>query len=1178
MKNIYPLLLTVLTVQLSFGQVEFNNKVITESLIGLVTDMQVSDLDGDGDLDVLVSSRGNEKVSWFENIDNNGDFEQREIVNNIDGAESVYADDIDNDGDMDVVIASSGMISWCENVDGTGSFSTPNIISTEVSSFSKNVYVSDLDGDGDNDVIFSEAVNNKLEWHENIDGLGNFGEQQVLDVGAGSVSEFYVKDVDGDGDNDIVYGKDTGSITLGWLENEDGLGDFGENHPLFFNIQVTTLYVEDVDGDSDLDVVARVFNTVSWFENTDGQGTFSSEKFVASSLPMRSIYVADIDGDNDNDIVSSVANSDDKIVWYENLDGMGNYGGEQIITTAIADVKVVQVADINGDGDNDVVSASVGDDKIAFYLNTDGLGNFGNQQIITYSEVRRPNSIFSVDIDSDGDNDVLFAATREIGWYENTDGQGNFGNPIIIASNGFFDYITSGDLDGDGDNDVICASGNIDNSIMWFENTDGLGTFSDAQFIAQNVQIGLVSILIIDIDNDGDKDVLFSSVVENKIVWYPNIDGQGTFGSELVISNSIDGPRCVYANDIDGDGDMDVLSASIFDSKIAWYENMDGQGNFGEQQVISTEAQQVVSIYADDIDGDGDIDVMSASNTDDKIAWYENMDGQGNFGAQNIISTLADRAYSVYAEDLDNDGDMDVLSASKWDNKIAWYENIDGQGGFGDQQVISNTSYSAEMVYAIDIDGDLDIDVLSVSTADDKIAWYENLGLNSNAISGKVSFDVDSNDCTSGEVPFENVMLITTDGINSFSTFTNANGFYKLYPDAGDYETSVSFQTSNITVTPTVYNSDFIGTGNIDTANFCVSSVNAVNDLNITIYPSIDDPRPGFDTTYQLVYGNTGTTQLSGEVTFEFDNAKMQFLTGSETVTSQTSNTLTFSYSNLNPFETRTIDLLFNVFAPPTTNIDDVLVSTATITPVSGDETEEDNTFELEQIVIGSYDPNDIRVLEGDEVLIDDINKYLHYIIRFQNTGTASAINVRVEHVLDDKLDWTTMQLQSMSHSGRVEIINGSEVSFIFDNINLPDSTNDEPNSHGFIAFKVKPEASVVVGDVINGVADIYFDFNPPIITNTVSTEIVAPLSVAEDTLQNFSLYPNPVENEMMVTSKTTIDGITIYDINGRLLTTATYVHPKTAVQLDVKSLSEGLYFLEVRSEDIKQTMKFLKR
>ena len=222
-------------------------------------------------------------------------------------------------------------------------------------------------------------------------------------------------------------------------------------------------------------------------------------------------------------------------------------------------------------------------------------------------------------------------------------------------------------------------------------------------------------------------DVLSASLYDNKIAWYENTDGQGNFGSQQIITTNANGAFSVYTTDIDGDGDMDVLSASFYDDKIAWYENTDGQGSFGSQQIITANVDGARPVYATDIDGDGDMDVLSASYYDDEIAWYENTDGQGSFGSQQIITTNAVGAYWVYATDIDGDGDMDVLSASLNDNKIAWYENADGQGSFGSQQIITTNAVEAISVYATDIDGDGDMDVLSASFDDNKIAWYENL-------------------------------------------------------------------------------------------------------------------------------------------------------------------------------------------------------------------------------------------------------------------------------------------------------------------------------------------------------------------------------------------------------------------------------------------------------------------
>jgi len=407
-----------------------------------------------------------------------------------------------------------------------------------------------------------------------------------------------------------------------------------------------------------------------------------------------------------------------------------------------------------------------------------------------------------------------------------------------------------------------------------------------------------------------------------------------------------------------------------------------------------------------------------------------------------------------------------------------------------------------------------------------------------------------------------------------------SNGVYRLFPDEGTYTTSVIGGLPNsYSVSPLSAISEFTGLENTDIVDFCVVPTIVFNDLNIVFYPSINDPRPGFDTSYQIVYSNAGTTQLSGDITFQYDDSKIQFLNASETVASQTNNTLTLNYSNLNPFETRTINLDFNVFPPPTTNNDDILVSTITINPVSGDETEEDNTFELEQTVIGSYDPNDIQILEGDEVHIDDANKYLHFLIRFQNTGTASAINVRVEHILDNKLDWTTMQLQSLSHEGRVEITDGSEVKFIFDNINLPDENSNEEGSIGYIAFKIKPKEDVIVGDIISGVADIYFDFNPPIITNTATTEFVEILgNEVFNTKNTISLYPNPANNLLNLKSDFEIQHIEVYDIFGKLILEKDFKEISAEVQINIENLSSGLYLLVVQSDSAKKVLKFIKQ
>ncbi|EGB02582.1 hypothetical protein AURANDRAFT_68747, partial [Aureococcus anophagefferens] len=213
-----------------------------------------------------------------------------------------------------------------------------------------------------------------------------------------------------------------------------------------------------------------------------------------------------------------------------------------------------------------------------------------------------------------------------------------------------------------------------------------------------------------------------------------------------VVANSADGAYSVFAIDVDGDGDVDALSASVDDDTVAWHEN-DGSQAFAER-AITTLADSAVTVFAIDVDGDGDVDALSASFNDDTVAWYENdgsqafaervitgsaegawgvfamdVDGDGDVDA---LSTSQDGDRSVFAIDVDGDGDVDALSASWYDDTVAWYEN-DGSQSFS-ERVITTLADGAQSVFAIDVDGDGDVDPLSASRIDDTVAWYENDG------------------------------------------------------------------------------------------------------------------------------------------------------------------------------------------------------------------------------------------------------------------------------------------------------------------------------------------------------------------------------------------------------------------------------------------------------------------
>ena len=373
---------------------------------------------------------------------------------------------------------------------------------------------------------------------------------------------------------------------------------------------------------------------------------------------------------------------------------------------------------------------------------------FGGQQIISTAG-NSPRSIFIADMDGNGAQDVLVASTGDdmVAWYKNA-GSGNFSGPqIISATLSDTRFVYSADLDGDLDMDVISISGSED-KVVWFENMDGLGNFG-SEILISSLTDGSVGVHAADIDGDGDQDVLSASLVDNKIAWYENLDGLGSFGVQQIITTASFAARDVKTADLDGDGDQDVMAASSGADEVIWFENTDGLGTFGPLQVITNNADGVISIFAIDLDGDLDIDILSASLGDSKIAWYENTNGMGTFSSEQIITTALSLQNKVFATDLDNDGDIDVLSSAPGTDVIAWYENTDGAGTFGSPQIITTEIEGARGVMASDLDNDGDMDVVSVSSIDDKIAWYENftiLGINDNLLNDVVIVPNPAND------------------------------------------------------------------------------------------------------------------------------------------------------------------------------------------------------------------------------------------------------------------------------------------------------------------------------------------------------------------------------------------------------------------------------------------------
>jgi len=338
---------------------------------------------------------------------------------------------------------------------------------------------------------------------------------------------------------------------------------------------------------------------------------------------------------------------------------------------------------------------------------------------------------------------TLVNGDTSVAWFANLDGRGSFG-PLLLITDELNKPtgLDIGLIDGDDRPDVLTSSFWDDRLAWYYNDLPGSGQFLGPQDISLAMD-ATTTVATADVDGDGDLDVLGTDIedVSNKAVWFPN-DGLGTLGEPVPISLHAVGTRSLFPADFDGDGDRDVaFNVEDFPGFIVWQENTTGLGDFGVVHTVTDQVKAAFSISGGDLDGDGDVDLLSASQDDDKIAWYRNTDGLGTFGPQLVLSTSSDHARSVRASDLDGDGDLDVLAASYLDDTVAWFENLDGAGAFGAEQVITATAKGARMALAADVDGDGDQDVVSTSFLDDVTAWYENLDGQAGAFAQHVIFD-----------------------------------------------------------------------------------------------------------------------------------------------------------------------------------------------------------------------------------------------------------------------------------------------------------------------------------------------------------------------------------------------------------------------------------------------------
>jgi uncharacterized repeat protein (TIGR01451 family) len=511
----------------------------------------------------------------------------------------------------------------------------------------------------------------------------------------------------------------------------------------------------------------------------------------------------------------------------------------------------------------------------------------------------------------------------------------------------------------------------------------------------------------------------------------------------------------------------------------------------------------------------------------DRIAG-SSFDNLGTTGTGAVIKT-ADNGFLVSGFTLSSNGDVagyhqpgaDSSRTDLWVVKLSPTGVLDWQRSLGGKRGDLPRGAPVEMApndymlagYTNSVEGD-------VNTNRGKYdGWLLRIGA-SNMIKGTVYIDLNSNSIKEASEPLYSGATIQTQKPGDTRTTIPYNGIFQLDTDTGSYTTTLVSALPYYTPVPVSHPSTFTTYFNKDSFSYALQPIPGQQDLIIHVVP-LNAARPGFHLGYKIYYINYGTTTIpAGEVLFKKD-ARLNFTGSSPSVTSISGDTLKWSYTNLEPQDTSSIVVSFQLQAPPNAVIGDTIESLAIITPVTGDVTPRDDTAIARQLVVGAYDPNDKVENFGGLITSQQVTTgdYITYTIRFQNTGTDTAFNIYIKDTLDPQLDWPTLQMVASSHPYLLDIDGGDKLTWNFYNIYLPDSNINEPLSHGFITYRIRPKTDLLVGDVIRNDASIYFDFNLPELTNQASTLVQANLVLPLNLLDFTAAYTSPAASLKWTTS-----------------------------------------------------------
>ncbi|MBK0404067.1 T9SS type A sorting domain-containing protein [Adhaeribacter sp. BT258] len=444
-----------------------------------------------------------------------------------------------------------------------------------------------------------------------------------------------------------------------------------------------------------------------------------------------------------------------------------------------------------------------------------------------------------------------------------------------------------------------------------------------------------------------------------------------------------------------------------------------------------------------------------------------------------------------------------------------------------------------------------------------------------NLVTGNVFFDKNMNGIKDPDETGAAETFIKTN-TNEISNIISPEGTYNMLLPGGNY-TLIPSPKKHHNLTPATRRISLSGSNQtLSAVDFALQAIPQQVDVAVDL-TNLTPARPGFGFSYLLTFKNPGTTTVSDTLTMLYDPLLLNFVNSTTLPATQQTGKLSWYYANLQPNESRTIRVNFqlSVSAPR----DSVLQATASIKPLTTDLFQADNFDTARVVITGSFDPNDKQVnkqmLSKGEGMA---GAFLEYTIRFQNTGTDTAFTVVVSDKIATGLQVHTLEMVAASHPYVLKLYENNRLEWRFNNILLPDSNRNEPASHGFIKFKIKSKPGLVSGDSITNQAAIYFDYNAPIITNYAVTRVK--ITTGSGNAPILKLYPNPAKNYVIVAAefkKNTAATVSLVNLLGQKLSKVTLpANNQIHYQLPLKELPKGVYLIRLETETGLQTQRLV--